>query len=738
MSLHQKVSSAIRILRWNRDVSARASHLVVKNEHFVTSSYESVILGQAGSRNVLDSTVFFERKLMSTKTSFKRIAAVAAVALTLGGLSAVSAHASVFADSLTNAADGSATASSSFTIGQTSPAAYASTELVWSGISTVAPGDTATVTGTILQVPAYSAAYASTFVTSAANNTNDLGTAALTGGSSGTPLTITTTGSSSQRVVRYIQARFSPDKAGTYVILVQAGNGVNNSKLLWTITVSAPAKITAAASKIIISTGSGNWYDNAFNGCSGLPVGDFYALPCADTASKTLAVEVSSTTTTGVKVLAGNVQERNNFLPSGSGPVGVVATDPNAGLPLTVSISAHGYVGIGNNTVKSTSVTESVATAGSDGYSNGFGAGAIDHPFSVFSDGTTGTATLTFSAGGIALGTRTVIFYGKATAAKVTNNYNIIAESVLGGGSGNAAAEIYVTDANNNPVVGRASHIKGTSSDATVLNSNAVGTCTPDAVTGNGYYTCDVTSPAGAASGATATMTYTVYADDNTTVLATTNASAFTLGGTKVYALTATTDADSYTPGDKVTMTFTAKDSAGNPVADSVDVSTYALFTSAGIAINHVTASAASLTGKTALAFTGGKSVVTFFAPDADTSSVNWSATLVGNTDSVALALDKTAVAGTFAVTSSASTAAQAAIDAAQEATDAANAAYDAANNAMDSADAATAAAQDASDNASAALAAVTSLSATVAKLVKSVTAIATALASIKKKLGVK
>ena len=89
MSLQQKVSSAIRILRWNRDVSARASHLV-----------EVIYNFQAGSGNVSGSTVFFERKLMSTKTSIKRIAAVAAVALTLGGFSAVSAHAVAVAGDL--------------------------------------------------------------------------------------------------------------------------------------------------------------------------------------------------------------------------------------------------------------------------------------------------------------------------------------------------------------------------------------------------------------------------------------------------------------------------------------------------------------------------------------------------------------------------------------------------------------------------------------------------------------
>ena len=47
MSLLQQVSSAIRILRWNRDVSARASHLVVEKDPLIT--YESVIFSQAGN-----------------------------------------------------------------------------------------------------------------------------------------------------------------------------------------------------------------------------------------------------------------------------------------------------------------------------------------------------------------------------------------------------------------------------------------------------------------------------------------------------------------------------------------------------------------------------------------------------------------------------------------------------------------------------------------------------------------
>ena len=94
----KKVSAAVRILQRNRDASARATHLVVKKYPLIT--YEKALLGQA-TGGKFPSVTFLERKKMSTKTSFKRIALVAAAALTLGGFSAVSAHAAVTAATVT-------------------------------------------------------------------------------------------------------------------------------------------------------------------------------------------------------------------------------------------------------------------------------------------------------------------------------------------------------------------------------------------------------------------------------------------------------------------------------------------------------------------------------------------------------------------------------------------------------------------------------------------------------------
>ena len=73
MTPNKQVSPAIRILRGERDASARATHL------------------EAATRKFLVTTN--ERKQMSTTTNFKRVALVAVAALSLGVLSAVPSQA---------------------------------------------------------------------------------------------------------------------------------------------------------------------------------------------------------------------------------------------------------------------------------------------------------------------------------------------------------------------------------------------------------------------------------------------------------------------------------------------------------------------------------------------------------------------------------------------------------------------------------------------------------------------
>ena len=387
--------------------------------------------------------------------------------------------------------------------------------------------------------------------------------------------------------------------------------------------------------------------------------------------------------------------------------------------------------------------------------------------FHVMSDGTAGTGTIaityTDSLGVVTtLATKTVTFFSTTPAKIVATQNNFVGNTTsltLGAadaGAGDGAITVVATDANGNPVSGLTAGTSSSlgfylTSDNTACFTSTIGSVVEGDGVGLldnpiGTYEINVNVASGAAAGCKANVTVSYYI--STTSAAVSAAPlAFTVAGTKIYSLALATDADSYAPGDKVTYTLTAKDSAGNLIADGQ----YGIFAApahpvtTAIAGLTMTASlvktpfavAAAASGSTYndVTFVNGVATSSTYAPYYS-GSVKGSVTLPLTDSSLATALLGTTVSATFAVSNPGDAASQAAIDAAQEATDAANAAYDAANNAMDSADAATAAAQDASDNASAALAAVTSLSATVAKLVKSVAAIAAALAKVQKKIG--
>ena len=96
MTPNKQVSPAIRILRGERDASARATHL------------------EAATRKFLVTTN--ERKYMSTKTNFKRIALVAVAALGLGVLSSVPSQAAPIGTTITAGDSDGATLLTSTTV----------------------------------------------------------------------------------------------------------------------------------------------------------------------------------------------------------------------------------------------------------------------------------------------------------------------------------------------------------------------------------------------------------------------------------------------------------------------------------------------------------------------------------------------------------------------------------------------------------------------------------------------
>ena len=684
----EQVSRAIRILRGNRDESARASHLVVEKDLLMT--YETDFQGQAEREKCSQST-FSERKIMSTKTAFKRVALVAAAALAIGGVSAVSANAvsAIVSDSITAA--GSATASSSAIAGVSGSATV---DLTYSGISTAYTTDTATLSGTVVSSPITSSASGVLFAaTSGATDVNVSSTGA----------TIVPTANG--RFTSYVTASFSPDVAGTYVIKIASAGGLNNGYVTWTITVANKVAVNAA-----VANGSTPILAPA-NGALG------------DTNAALAPVSTGS--------IVANIEFVESNGVTGSGAL----TDANSKL-LTVTVSGPGlasfaYTGSApivnpgkyvteDGVTNGTGNTLSGVSSGTCGWSCGvIGSGFLHKIVYIWGDGTAGTGTVTVSAGGVVLVQKPIIFYAQPKNLSVTQSVKILASGATTNGgttSSTYAVQVSATDTNGTKSVVDPAKVSITSGDSTIVDSVVCATDGTDAALAD----CSVHTVSTAKSGQKVSLVFN-YTNTDTTVVSS-SAVSFSVADAAVASYTLSVDSSGgYVPGQLATLTLTGLDASNNPVADSATIGVGAL--SATLALT-----ASQFTGN-ATAVTKGTGSITF-KTNAPLSAGDVTITFTPTNTAIAAASVTTTVSA-----GAAGDAANAATDAANEATDAANAATDAANAAADSADAATQAATDAGDKADAALAAVTALSQQVTSLLAKVAALASTIAKIAKKV---
>jgi hypothetical protein len=337
--------------------------------------------------------------------------------------------------------------------------------------------------------------------------------------------------------------------------------------------------------------------------------------------------------------------------------------------------------------------------------------------FSIYSDGTAGTATITISSGTVVLSTKTVVFYGTVAKLTPTQNLSIARAGALGYelGCGTAgctwltvattpAVYIAATDADGNIVPGLT--ITAVPADSAVISSATITQDDATAGDGPGYYNASVTSAPNGASGAKTTVVFrTLLA---TGAYVTSDPVTFTLGG-GLETMTLSLDKSSYDAGEAMVVTREAKDSKGNPVYDGVTSPAVTFSKSVG---GTIPAAGQFVAGKSATS-TSRPSV---FAPSVDGDFEARATYTVGSTLAAVQLIAKASVASNNGTT--------AAIDAANEATEAANAATDAANAAAEAADAATAAAQDAQ-------AAVADLAAQVATLMAGIKAQITRLTNL-------
>ena len=703
---NKQVSAAVRILQQKRDASARATHLMVKNDPLIT--YETGILGQAVAKKFFAAT-FLERKIMSTKTITKRIALVAATALAFGGLSvitATSSHGAVAAGGTTaeatpvlvinadaksvNSASGTATSSMT-----ASGIAGALNYVTLESGTDVASGSLFNViidpgtTGAKLSVLTQPLAAGSETVTVATDGLS----ATSTGRGEDTVLKITT------------------PAVGTIVAKVNKitdSSGVVTVTLLQTITITVNAASVVGALSV---ANSKSYISDSITAFSAPATAAELATAAGQVTADAAILKSKGTAGTPAKAAVILVTLKDTQ----ATPAAI------ASATLSASVSGAGLIDGGDATDLNQTPAR-VATAVTDA------AGITG--FMVYSDGSSGTGTVTITytdALGVTttVATETVTFYS-TTVATVSNAQVLkIGRSVTATALGASAAytssstkpafTVTLKDDKANVVSGGCANVKLTVADTKVFSST-VTNATEEGSTGlTGAGVCDITitSATGSVAGTSTTITPYVLAADGVTKISGTPMT-FTVGGIVATTIAASFDKTEYAIGDLVTMTLTATDSTGKALADG----SYLVFdtTTSGAFTTSAQLTSAPFSNGT-IAFSGGTASATFYAPYTQ-GTVNMSATLSTTSASLVAALNAAKLATSIEVGGADSTASLA--------LDAANAATDAANNAYDEAQNATQAASDA-------LAAVTALAAQVKSLIASVKKLTAAVAKLKK-----
>ena len=499
-------------------MSARATHL------------------EAATRKFLVTTN--ERKYMSTKTNFKRIALVAVAALGLGVLSSVPSQAAVTGTLAVTNTNGTATTAlaDSTTAGSIKVRwlATGTTDSVVISTSLNSAPSTSTFSGSLR----YVASDTLTSITAAVLSPS------LGGATSGSDTASITAASPTGYVSGTFLYQLSTTTglvAGTYTFTLtispySATTALESTKVVTqdvSIVVTAPASASTTAASTFSSAVivSGTTVDSA----------------TAD-ATSTIALAATAASTAGATVF---VKLRN--------AAGTATQNVKDSLTVTID---KGNVGSSSSAALGKNVIIDYNTSGNDGGVKVY----------VFADGTSGTSTITIATKNAGTFTKTLTWYGTAyatiTAAAARSVIAVGTEASLGAVSGTAA------DANKSGY-GSATAVYAYSSDTTVI-SNYGTACTWNATLEKSY--CALT---GLKAG-TATIT---LRDAATVALSTVASSAVSVRVSAGVATSFTlkTDKATYAPGEKGYVMVAVKDAAG--LAMPVQSST-ATLASGGITVS--------------------------------------------------------------------------------------------------------------------------------------------------------
>ena len=692
------------------------------------------------------SVTTYERKQMSIKTSFKRIAFAVVVTLSLGMLGTAPTNAGTIIGETMTVAGSSSTASNSIAQGETATVSVVNTftpEVVNDSI----------VVMTSCAAPAGASCYnmLDFFWTSTTDSTtNAIGGVFDGSGTSfvqNTDDSFTVASSVAGQAVRFtssLKFRAAADAtAGVYTVTVYtkrsnagAAAAVNSASpsITWTVTVTAQ-NTTFSALNIYITPS--------------LAQSGYWANTMATSKDSAVVASNGKNPLTGIVTNAAvayiNVNAKNAL-----GETTTVAGTNICATPCEITATVTngpGVLYLSNGTA--VAGVKTLATFRTDNSVTG----AANETLVVASDGTAGTATITFYNGTTSVGTASVTFTGtpaSATSVSLSDTSVAISSSSVAGlvsavikdSAGNAlptGSTVYVFASDTKVVSAGANST--TAAQYTQLAAGVTGptagACTGGTVVG-GRYSCALTI--------SDTGTSTIVFRDSWTVAASTWVSdAVTVTGLGIEASSVAVafDKASYQAGELAIITITVKDRAGNAEASTTGFtevnSSMSLGNTLGTSTQGAISAVATTRGNYAPrgAESGVETRVVYMPGTSGTVTFN-----IKYTPSTVLDDVLTTATASAVVTNPAQEAAEAANDAAAEAIDAANAATDAANLAAEAADAATVAAEEARDAADAATAAVEELATAVATLMAAlkaqVTTLANTVAKIAKKVGVK
>ena len=709
----------VRIHGGEFDESARAIH---REDGLKTIQAESGI--------VLESTI--ERKQMSTKTTFKRIALVTVAALGFGVMSVAPSSAAVLNPTFTLSA-----ATTTVALGET-----AKTTLTTAGFFGVAANDTATSTVDLATFPAASTTAsltAASVVTMTAVDTATANTATTSNGQvvQATAGIVGPNSAAASLISGRTTLAVTPTVVGTYTYTVKSivtsiSSTVPVTTQTWTVVVTAPELLASTA---FISTTTGS------------------------------AATVDSTTLSSTTYLATSAAVARIDVAQFQDAAKLITMNTAATKAVTVAISGAGAVGESdNNAVRGPSVTTLAGTSTT--------AVASTQDYYVFADGRTGTATITITVGATVY-TKSFKFIGALAS------YSVVEEKKNIGVAETGTLTVTGKDANSNDAT--LGTVTAVSSDVLIATAAVVGGVVT--VTGVKAGTATITlMNATTAAAATVTKVVTV------TILPTTAATlswkfdkdSYDAGEKMTVTVTASGVADgaravfTANPIANFTLSSGSDTVLGTPVF-AAGVATYTLYapatpgkftltgtfsavnvdTEKAIKTAADTADAAKTPVPTTASYTATKATLSatitnpaLTAAQEATDAANEATDAGNNAKDAADQAIEAADAATIAAQDAAAAAeaagemaveaAEAAGAIAQDALDAANAATDAALSAAEAADAATAAATEAKESADAATAAVAALSAEVAKLMAALTAKVTTLSTLVAKIAKK